>query len=223
MNLKLLTSIIIFSFAPSLYAAPPKNDMLEHEISRARQVCERSQPRAVCVELERARYQELWEQRAREVVERERDDQSDSRRNHRGREHQRDRDDRNYRDRDRNDERNDRRRDRDERQDRDDRGDNRDRDEEARTHYCRHHPEICEAQRREQEERAARQAWCERKFSRRQCLEMEQHEPSSRLPNRRDRDDRTRDIDRRDHRESPRVIQPREIPHDRPYRRPAQD
>lgn len=219
MNLKLLTSIIIFSFAPSLYAAPPKNDMLEHEISRARQVCERSQPRAVCVELERARYQELWEQRAREVVERERELRRER--------HNRDRDDDGSRDRrdwdnDR-DRHEDRRRDRDEQQDRDDRGDSRDRDEEARTHYCRHHPEICEAQRREQEERAARQAWCERKFSRRQCLEMEQHEPSSRLPNRRDRDDRTRDIDRRDHRESPRVIQPREIPHDRPYRRPAQD
>lgn len=230
MNVKLLTSTIIFSFTPSLYAEPLNSDMTVHEMLRARQACERSQPRAVCAEMERARYQELREQRTREPVERQREsrreredrDNSWRDREHRGRENQGDRDDRDYRDRDNDrDRRDDRGRDRDERWDRDNRRDDRDADTRA---YCRHHPEVCEAQRRE-EERAERQTWCERKFSRQQCLEMERHEPSSHLPNRRDRDDRTRDIDRHDRREQPRVIQPREIPNDRPYpyRRPAQD
>ncbi len=203
MNFKRLTSIIILSFTSSLYAAPSVEDMTAHEILRARQACERSQPRAVCVEMERARYQELQEQRVKEALQRQRELQ---RERHEDRDVQRERDDR----RDRRDWDNDRDRD-DSKQDRD----------EARAHYCRHHPEVCEAQRREQEERAERQAWCERKFSRQQCLERDQRarEPSSHLPNRRDRE-----IERHERREPPRVIAPRkDIPQDRHYRRSTQD
>lgn len=215
MNFKRLILIAIFAVTHPLYAAPPITDMAAHEILRARQACERSQPRAVCIEMERARHQELQEQRVREALQRKRELQRDrdeyrgrdDRRDHRGR---RDRDWDN--DRDRHD---DRERNRD------------DRDEDARARYCLQHPEICEAQRRAQEERATQQAWCERKYSRQQCLEMRERnerKPSRDVPNRRDRDDRTRDIDRRDRRELPRVIEPREeSPYNRPYRRPAQD
>lgn len=217
MNFKRLILIAIFAVTPPLYAAPPITDMTAHEILRARQACERSQPRAVCIEMEQARYQELQEQRVREALQRKRELQ---RERHEERRDRRDRDN----DRDRRDWDEDRDR-RDNDRDRDD--SKRDRDE-ARAHYCRTHPEICEAQRREQEERATQQAWCERKFSRQQCLEMRERnerKPSRDVPNRRGRDDqRTRDIDRRDRRELPRVIEPREeSPYNRPYRRPAQD
>lgn len=223
MNLKLLTSIIIFSFTPSLYAEPLNSDMTTQEILRARQACERSQPRAVCIELERARYQELREQRTREAIERQRELRQEDRRDRRNRDWD------NGRSRDREDWANDRDRRNDRRRDRDERRDERrnDSDEDSRANYCRRYPEACETQRQEQEERATRQTWCERKFSRQQCLEMERREPSSHVPNRRDHDerwnDRTRDSDREDRREQPRVIHPREIPNDRPYRRPAQD
>ena len=110
--------------------------MLAYELLRARQMCERSHPRLVCLEMEQMRYKELQEQRIREES--------------KTRQHERDRDSHSEEQR--------QRRDRE--------------DAEIQALKCRRYPETCESRRGEIDEQISQQEWCERYYSRRQCLEM---------------------------------------------------
>lgn len=150
MNIKKVVYSLFFLISCNsltVYAAPSAEDMIAYELLRARQVCERSQPRAVCLEIEQLRYHEWQEQRIREKEAR--------------RHHERDRDDRSEEQR--------QRRDRE--------------DAELQALKCRYHPETCESRREEIDERMSQQQWCERYYSRLQCLEMYQESQRQRRHN----------------------------------------
>jgi len=138
MNFKQIIYSLFFLIGCNSFSAfaTSTGDMLAYELLRARQMCERSHPRLVCLEMEQMRYKELQEQRIREESkirqhERDRDSHSEEQRQRRDRE-----------------------------------------DAEIQALKCRRYPETCESRRGEIDEQISQQEWCERYYSRRQCLEM---------------------------------------------------
>jgi len=138
MNIKYMIYSLFFLIGCNSFSAfaTSTGDMLAYELLRARQMCERSHPRLVCLEMEQMRYKELQEQRIREESkirqhERDRDSHSEEQRQRRDRE-----------------------------------------DAEIQALKCRRYPETCESRRGEIDEQISQQEWCERYYSRRQCLEM---------------------------------------------------
>jgi len=137
MNFKQIIYSLFFLIGCNSFSAfaTSTGDMLAYELLRARQMCERSHPRRVCLEMEQMRYKEL---------------QEGIREENKTRHHERDRDDRSEEQR--------QRRDRE--------------DAELQALKCRYYPETCESRRGEIDERISQQQWCERYYTRRQCLEM---------------------------------------------------
>jgi hypothetical protein len=137
MNIKYMIYSLLFLIGCNSFSASATStgDMLAYELLRARQMCERSHPRRVCLEMEQMRYKEL---------------QEGIREESKTRHHERDRDNRSE----------DQRR----RYDRE--------DADVQALRCRHHPKMCESHREEIDERMTQQQWCERYYTRRQCLEM---------------------------------------------------
>jgi len=63
MNLKQIIYSLFFLIGCNSFSvfATSTGDMLAYELLRARQMCERSHPRRVCLEMEQMRYKELQE------------------------------------------------------------------------------------------------------------------------------------------------------------------